>query len=244
MKKNYRYSNFVMLQASLIICGFFLELIDRFKEYNMLYTSEYGSLLKKRIEAGINLVAVDIRSTQRNATRTVVEIVDDARGKLVSFFTSLTNAYRNDKTMLATLKRTLGYDAFMKKMQNYNQEAAIQFVNAFTVNILQYRDDIIAKGIPAIRMDEISGFGKELLDANVAQESEKEKSIQLTAEQQTEFNAIYTEVIAICKEGQNIFKSDAAMRSRFVFDTIVAGFGGTRNSDEPEEDDEPEQPAK
>ena len=244
MKKNYRYSNFVMLQASLIICGFFLELIDMFKEYNMLYTSEYGSLLKKRIEAGISLVAVDIRSAQRNATRTVVEIVDDARGKLVSFFTSLANAYRNDKTMLAALKRTLGYDAFMKKTREYNQEAAIQFVNAFTANILQYRDAIIAQGIPAIRMDEISGFGKELLDANVAQESEKEKSIQLTAAQQTEFNAIYTEVIAICKEGQNIFKSDAAMRSRFVFDTIVAGFGGTRSSDEPEGDDESEQPAK
>lgn len=244
MKRNYRFPSFEMLQAALIIIGFFLELIDKFKEYNTLYTPEYGGTLKKRTEYGISLLAKDIKSMQRNATRSIVDITADAKIKLVTFFTSLSNAYRYDKAMLAELKTTLGYDAFMKKTQKSNQEAAIQFVNTFASNITPYRADIIAKGIPEARIDEIGSLGKEALDANVTQESEKEKSIQLTAEQQAEFNAIYTEVIAICKEGQNIFKTDATMRSRFVFDTIVAGFGGTRSSDEPEGGDEPEQPAK
>jgi len=197
MERIYRYQNYDMLQASLIIVGFFLLSVEDFRKNNTLYTPEYGNNLKKRCEDGITLLSHDKKAAQRNATRTITEIIDDEKNKLVSFFASLTNAYRYDKAMLAELKTTLGYDAFMKKTQKGNQEATIQ----------------------------------------------KEKSVKLTAEQQTEFNAIYTEAIAICKEGQRIFKSDPATRIRFVFENIVAGFGESHpNNKESGEGGEKEQP--
>ncbi len=244
MERIYRYQNYDMLQATLIIVGFFLLSVEDFRKNNTLYTPEYGNTLKKRCEDGITLLSHDKKAAQRNATRTIIEITGDEKNKLVSFFTSLTNAYRYDKAMLAELKTTLGYDAFMKKTQKGNQEATIQFVNTFASNITPYRTDIIAKGIPGTRIDEIIGFGTKALSANVTQESEKEKSVKLTAEQQTEFNAIYTEAIAICKEGQRIFKSDPATRIRFVFENIVAGFGESHpNNKESGEGEEKGQPA-
>jgi len=75
-------------------------------------------------------------------------------------------------------------------------------------------------------------LAEECKNANITQELSKNKSKRLTAEQQTEMNALYTEVMAICRLGKSIFRKDKEKWQLFNFRTVVRAFGGARTKKE------------
>ncbi len=234
MKKNYSFPLYVTLQGELIIIRNYMELLAFFTARNPEMTAGYGQGLETRINQAIISFTTDKRLEQKAATRDIKAIVADGKIKLSDLFTDISVVYRNDKPRVAILKNELGYTQFNKKASINVQEAIIQYLFTFADNLPTFRAELVGKKIDAARLDAIAQLAEECKNANVTQELSKSKSKRLTAEQQTEMNALYTEVMAICRLGKSIFRKDKEKWQLFNFRALVRAFGGARTKKEEE----------
>jgi len=67
------------------------------------------------------------------------------------------------------------------------------------------RKEIAAKGMNVSLIDNIIGYADTFKKANVTQETFKESTKEISKEVSDSFNAIYDEIIGICKKASNYF---------------------------------------
>ena len=121
----------------------------------------------------------------------------------------------------------LGFARHLKKGQKGNQEALIQLLYAFKTNMTEtLRQEITAKGMSATIIDNLMGYAETFRQANVAQEALKGSTKSITSEVSATFNAIYEEVIGICKIASAYYKFEPLKKEQFSFAKVISNLGG------------------
>jgi len=238
MKKNYKFPHLVMLQTCQVIVTLLIAEIILFTERRKSITVEFAQALLKRIVDGIKLVSTDKLINQKNATLLVGSIVEDARKRAKTLYTDLCTVYAKDKVRLNFILQTLGFTQWYARASKGNQGALEGLLFAFSQNIEPLRAELIGKDINAATLDDLCNDAAQFNDANTKQEGEKSLISDLNETQQTELNDIYTEVMAICKLGKDIFSDDPGKQKMFIFSDIAKGFQG-RGGNKPDEGEKP-----
>ncbi len=140
--------------------------------------------------------------------------------------------------MAECLLDTLGYSRHLSGAQKGNHESLIQFLVQYKDNMTaELKAEIIGKGIGEALIDDIINKAESVIDADVTQENLKEESKTHTEEAQKEFNAIYEQIIGICKICHQLFKEDKLKAEHFSFSHILENMSpsGRSKSEEVEE---------
>ncbi|MBU4444300.1 hypothetical protein KJ656_04345 [bacterium] len=189
------------------------------------WADPYGDDLKNRIdEAGNKYIGIDYRAGLRDATRDLLALQKDALEKLGLLKTQLEINF--DKARYAELLYHLGFDSYYRKAQKNKQEALINLPMQIRQNLMdELKTEITAKGIAATLLDDLVAAADALNQANIRQEALKSATIGDSSEAITEFNAIYNEIMAICKVARRVFKDQPEIKAAFSFSKALKALG-------------------
>jgi hypothetical protein len=145
----------------------------------------------------------------------------------ISYFkTQIDDDFKKDVSRRDEILKTLGFTKYLRGVQSGNQESLIQFLYTFKTNITQaLRDEITAKGLNPTLIDNITGYADTFAQANVAQESFKGTTKEISQEVADVFNAIYDEMIGICKKASNYYRYEPLKKEQFTFAKALSNLG-------------------
>lgn len=192
--------------------------------------------LKTRINDAIsNYLGRDAKKDLKLATLSVTEIQETSLKNLSVFKVQLEVDFSDNKPRLEFLLDNLGFTRNYVAARKGDQEGLIELLFSFKENMItSLKNELISKGIQAQLIDNIKGAAVQLRDANVDQENLKDVSKELTAEAIEEFNAIYKEVMAVCRISAKLFKENPAKKNKFTFSRIAKRLNHTRGIEKPD----------
>ena len=92
------------------------------------------------------------------------------------------------------------------------------------------RQEITGKGMNPTLIDNILGYSDNYSQANVLQETLKGSTKTITNDVVDTFNAIYSELIAICKIASSYFRYEPIKKEQFSFAKVLTNMGATHAS--------------
>jgi hypothetical protein len=236
---DYNCSDVEMLMTSQIIAESFTTNITFLSEARTDWTPEYAAGLKTRVSEGLEKLGIDSKKDLRKATQVVNKIMDPAKKDLAFFKAQILDDFKALPDRKDEILRTLGFTDYLRKVQKRNQEALIQLLFAFKTNMTaELRTEIIGKGTKTTFIDKIVGYGVTLNNANVTQETFKGSSAEVTKEVRDALNAIYREIIGICKKAIKVYAGNPTKKNLFTFSKVLKQLGAP-----PPEKKEPTPPA-
>lgn len=245
MAKNRKYSckDVEMLLAAQIIAENFLANMPELSEVRTDWTEAYANQLIARIEHTTQTyLGVDAQKNQREATAALTAIQAPAMHDVSFLKTQIDDDFKKEPVKRAEMLTSLGFDSYLKPLQKGKQDALIQFLFKFKQNLSEtLRQEIEAKGTSPKLIDRILGYADTMLKANVTQENFKASSKEVTQEGIDAFNAIYDEVIGICKKAKVYYANQHLKKEQFAFSKVLAKMGATSKKSKPSPDeDQPE----
>ena len=235
--RNYNYKDVDMLLASKTIAESFKSNLSELATTRTDWTEQYANDLLTRIDHAIeNNLGVDAKKDLRNATAVLASIQVPAKRDVSYFKTQIDEDFKKDSSKRDEILKTLGFSRHLRGVQNGNQEALIQLLYAFKTNITDaLRQVITAKGLNGALIDKIIGYADTFKQANVAQESFKESTKEITKEVSDSFNAIYDEIIGICKKTSNYYQYESLKKEQFTFTKVIGNLGAAKKMAESSE---------
>lgn len=229
-QKNFNYKQVDMLITARTILKSFdqhkVELLPLRDNWSQQYIND----LKDRINYALSHhLGQDSRSSLKIATKELTALQTEALKNLGIFKIQLEMDFSNNKTILNELLNTLGFSANYTLARKGDQEALIQLLYTFKENLSsELRTQITEKGITNNLLDNIVAFADPLREADVDQENFKTVSKVLTKETIDEFNAIYTEIMTICKVASKIFANNIQVKDKFTFKKVASALNNKR----------------
>jgi hypothetical protein len=199
------------------------------------YTVAYATDLNLRIATTMETwLGADALKVLRDATTSLATLQVPAMRDLSFFKTQIAEDFKKEPAMLAEMLNNLGFTKHLAKVQLGNQEALSELLFAFKKNMTDdLKLQLVAKGMGAGLIDNIMGYASNFAEANVAQENSKNSAKEITQEGVDAFNAIYDEVISICKIAAKYFKDEPLKKEQFTFSKVAAKIGGTNKGNPP-----------
>lgn len=230
--RNYSYKDVDMLMASKTIAESFRANIAELSATRTVWTEQYANELIARIDTGIgNCLGVDAKKDLRGATAALVTIQAPARRDVAFFKTQIDADFKKDPNKRDEILTTLGYARHLRGVQLGNQESLIQLLYAFKANMTEsLRNVIMAKGIDATLIGNISGYADTFREANIVQESFKGSTKKITLDVTDTFIAIYDEIIGICKIAGSFYKYEPLKKEQFTFQKIISNLGAAKKA--------------
>jgi hypothetical protein len=226
--RKYSCSDVDMLMASRKIGESFTANLAQLAVARTDWNPEYAKDLLKRIDAGLEKLGVDSKKELRSATSALDAIQSPAMKDLAFFKTSVDDDFKKDTSKKAEIFRTLGFTEHLRGVQKGNQDSLIELMYTFTRNMTPaLKDDLTAKGMKVTLIDKISGYADALKNANVTQETFKSYTKEITLDVRVTFDAIYVEIIGICKKASKLFSDQPVKKDQFTFSKVVKQLGGT-----------------
>ncbi len=125
--------------------------------------------------------------------------------------------------------KMLGFAKHLRNVQKSNQESLIQLLYSFKTNMNDsLRKEITAKGMNSSLIDNIISYADTFKMANTMQENLKGSTKEISKEVSDSFNAIYDEIIGICKKASNYFHYEPLKIEQFTFSKVLTNLGATR----------------
>ena len=201
----YKHSDVVMLTASQTIAGSFKSCLTELSTLRTDWTEQYADDLQKSISDTLkNHFGIDPQQGQRAATAALY-------------------------ALQAPAKR--GFTANLRKVQKDNTEALVKLLFEFKKNLTDdWKAQITAKGLHPALIDRICGYADSVNQANVDQEGAKSGSVAITDEVVDAFNAIYGQVIGICKKASDYYFDDPVKQALFTFSVVVKKLGAAHKA--------------
>lgn len=229
-KRNYRYSNVHMCLAALIITESFNQNLSALSDIRTNWTPEYAANLKVKIEEAVKkYLGIDPKKGLRDASRMLFALMEPAKDDLSMFKVQLKGDFKEEKEKIQEILTNLGITKNHREVQKNNQEALIDLLFAFQLNMTEpLKADISSKGMNPVLIDRISGYTLNINNANINQEGLKETTKEITDESTIALNAIYDEVIKICKIAVKRFKNEPLKKEQFTFSKVVANMSPTK----------------
>jgi len=179
--------------------------------------------LKAKIEDVIQTyLGVDSAKDLRQATIVLTDIQKQAIKDLAEAKIQITEDFKSDKIRRDEILNQLGFTTYHKDAQKGDQEALINLLFQFKLNLTTaLKTEISTKGTPATLLDTIAGYADTLKNADVNQESFKGTRKTITATSLKEFNDIYDQVISICKISSKFYKDQPALKDQFSYSKVA-----------------------
>jgi hypothetical protein len=231
-KRNYSYKDVDMLTGLKIVAGNFISCIGELSAVRSDWTEQYAIDLAARINQTIEThLGIDAKKDLRGATSGVSSIQASARRDLSFFKTQIDDDFKSEPATRDEILNTLGFSKYLRAVQKGNQESLIQLLYAFKNNMSEtLRTQITEKGLSATLINNIIGYARAFNEANTSQESLKLSTKEISNEVVDLFNALYDEVIGICKKVSVYYQYDAVKKEQFTFSKIISNLGAARKA--------------
>lgn len=218
--RTYKCKDVEMLMASKTILKSFGTNLSDLSMVRSNWTPEYASTLDTEVDAAIdNYLGLDKKKDQRNATASLIAIQEPALRNLGFIKTQIEVDFPKQSKEII---KSLGYNKYLLDARKGNQEALTQLLYAFAKGMDgALTAKIVAKGTNPALIEAIIGYGSQLSNANVVQESLKETSKLVSEEAVVVFNKIYSDIIGICKIASSYYAYNALLKEQFTFSRVV-----------------------
>ena len=225
--RNYNCKDVDMLMASKTIAETFKTNISELATTRTDWTEQYATDLILRIDNAIHThLGIDVKKDLRSATTALVSLQFPARRDISYFKTQIDDDFKKNAPRRDEILKSLGFTKYLRGVQSGNQESLIQFLYTFKTNITPaLRDEITAKGLNPMLIDNITAYADTFAQANVAQESQKGSTKEISQEVANIFNAIYDEIIGICKKASNYYRYEPVKKEQFTFAKALSNLG-------------------
>ncbi len=222
--RNYNYSDVDMALASKTIAGSFKTNLSELSTVRTNWTPEYADDLAGRIDDAIeNHLGIDPKKELRDASSSLSSVMGPAKRDLSTFKTQVDDDFKSDSAKLKEILKNLGFNKNLRAVQKDDQEALIELLYTFKKNMTDtLKQEITAKGMNPVLIDNIIGYADTVKTANVTQESLKETTKDISQEVADVFNAIYDEIIGICKIASNFYQYEPIKKEQFTFSKVVS----------------------
>lgn len=165
-----------------------------------------------------NFLGIDNAQQLRQATQVVNGIQADALPALSEFKIQIMEDFKNNKIRRDEILTNLGFTAHLKAAQKSDQEALIQLLLSFKLNMTStLQSEITNVGTATATISTIISYADVLKNSNITQEIMKGSRKELSEKGVKEFNEIYNQVISIAKISANFFKTDKAIQEKFSY---------------------------
>ena len=176
-------------------------------------------------------MGIDAKKGLCDATSGLSAIQGSAKRDLSFFKTQIDDDFKAEPATRDEILNTLGFSKYLQGVQKGSQESLVQLLYAFKKNTNDsLRNQITAKGLSCRLIDNIVGYANAFMDANTSQESLKLSTKEITQEVVEVFNAIYDEIIGICKKVSNYYQYDAVKKEQFTFSKVIGNLGSARKT--------------
>jgi len=232
--RNYNYRDVDMLMASKTIAESFKANISELSATRTDWTPEFADELISKIDFEIeNHLGVDAKKELREASEILTSIQAPARRDVSYFKTQIEDDFKKEPSKKKEILKTLGYSKHLRNIQKGNQESLIQMLYTFKKNMTKsLRKDITEKGISIMLINNIINYADKFMEANITQETFKESTKELTKEVADAFNAIYDEMIGICKKASSYYQYEPLKKEQFTFSKAISNLGASRKISE------------
>lgn len=225
--RNYNCKDVDMLMASRTIAENFRANIDVLSTVRTDWTVQYADNLMTRIASAMEKnLGIDSKKNLRIASAALVEIQIPARRDVSFFKTQIDDDFKAKPQKRDELLKNLGFAKHLRNVQKGDQEALIQLLNTFRVNMNEtVRKEITEKGLNNALIDNIIGYASSFEKANITQESFKSSTKIITQDVRDSFNAIYDEIIGICKKASSYYNYEPLKAEQFQFQKVLRNLG-------------------
>jgi hypothetical protein len=232
--RNYNFKDVDMLMASRTIAGSFKAYIAELSTTRSVWTEGYADDLIARIDNAISTgLGTDSKKELRNATIALSTIQAPARRDVSYFKVQVFEDFKKEPVRRDEILTTLGFTRFLTAVNNGNQEALVQLLSAFKSNMTDtLRNEIMAKGMSAALIDNITGYADAFRQANVTQEGMKGSTKNVSKEVADTFKNIYDEIIGICKIASNFYRFEPLKKQQFTFSKVINNLGAAQKHDQ------------
>lgn len=228
--RNYNYKDVDMLMTSKTIAESFKANLSDLSTTRTDWTEQYANELITKIDNSIeNHLGIDVKKELRDASANLASIQVPAKRDVSYFKTQVDDDFKTNTSKRDEILKTLGFAKHLRSVQKGNQESLIQLLYAFKTNMTEsLRLEITGKGMNASLIDNIVGYADTFKQANVTQETFKESTKEVTKEVSVSFNAIYDEIIGICKKASNYYQYEPLKKEQFTFSKVIDNLGAAR----------------
>ena len=230
--RNYNFSDVNMIMAAKIIAVNFKANLSELSILRTNWTPEYADAITRKIEYAVkNYLGIDARKELRKTSGKLARVMQLAKIDLAAFKTQIDIDFSDDGTKLEEMLKRLSFTKNLRAVQRGNQEALIELLYAFKTNMTDnLKQEIIARGMTPSLIDQISGYANVVKEANVKQEFQKGRSKKITHETAEVYNAIYHEIIGICKIASKHYQNNPVKKEQFTFSKVVANLNNARKT--------------
>jgi len=228
----------IMLMASRTIMESFKANFTELSTIRTNWTEQYANELSAKTDDAIeNQLGIDSKRELRNASTNLNVVIGPARRDLSSFKTQVDDDFKNDTRKLKEILKNLGITKNLRSVQKGDQEGLIELLYTFKKNMTdKLKQEITGKGMNPVLIDNINGYANTVKSANVSQETLKETTKEISSEVASVFNAIYDEIIGICKIASNFYQYEHLKKEQFTYSKVISNMNAAKKiSEEPQE---------
>lgn len=243
-QRNYSYSDVDMVITSSTIIETAIENKGILIPKRDAWADPFFADLKAKIDATIKKsLGIDNAKDLRKLTSSMKDLQKKAQTSLSEFKVQIDEDFKKDLEKRNEILNVLGFNDYLKTVQKGNQEALINLLYQFKTNLdKDLETDITKKGINKSTIDTILNYADTIKDTNVSQERAKSGKKTTTESYVAEFNAIYDEVISICKIAARFCKDNPTLKEQFSFSKVAKALSASKADANKEE--KPEAPKK
>lgn len=200
--------------------------------------------LKTKIDNTIKTsLGIDNAKDLRKLTASMKTLQKEAQKALAEFKVQIDADFKKEPTKKEEILNVLGFTDYLKDVQKGNQEALINLLYQFKINLDKgLKTEISKRGMSAEIFETIINFADTIKDTNVNQEKAKSGKKTTTTNYITEFNNLYEEVIAVAKIASNFYKDNPTLKEQFSFSKVAKALSASKAA--PKKEAKPETPKK
>jgi len=210
--------------------------LDALLQLDTSLTKPYLNDLKDKSHEAMMMLGINPGEGLLDATLTLNNMIEPALEDLKVIKQMLKVKF--DKKEAGQILYKLGYPQHYKKAVNRDQEELIKLHFAFHQGLSEtLKTRITATGINPAILDRIISRTDELYESNIRQENAKVTARAMNNETIDFCNALYKEVIGICKIGYSFYSKQPEKRNQFSFTRIINNLNAKSRKPKGEEEE-------
>ncbi len=229
MQRKYKVKDVDMLVTAFTILESAIKNKDQLQAKRSNWRDPFFDDLKTKIDFAVQIyLGVDNAKQLRQSTLAISDLKKEALKYLAELKVQLEEDFKSQKARLDEILKQLGFPGNLYRAQQGDQEALIELLYQFKLNIAELQADIIAKGTAKELIDNIILYADKMKAANVSQELSKGNRKTITAEAVKEFNEIYSSIISIARIAARFFADAGPLKDQFIFSKVAGSLNAQK----------------
>jgi len=218
MKKGYYFSHRVMIQASHTITSSFNEFLSSFEQRNSNLNANYCTDLKNKINTCFSYIGLDLKTEHKDVSMSLTSQMELISNESKLLRSDVKFALRKNLERFEILNSRLRLTQLSTCKSHDSIFSALTF---FINEIIDFETEMISYGIDSKKISNLKAIAATFIETYKNQDLMTSRIVNITSEQQIEFNLVYNEISSICEYGKSIFKSDRSKAKLFSLYAIA-----------------------